>query len=191
MNIKSATFVKSVVGTNETLEDGKPQIAFIGRSNAGKSSIINSLTNQKNLAKTSAFPGRTQQINLFLINNSTYLVDLPGYGFAKMSKEAREKIEKMIHWYLFKSPYKKIVALVIDANIGLTDLDREMLLALEQANKDVIIVANKIDKIKKMLYKEQMEKIKVDVGNHIIIPYSSLEHTGMNDLIASILPERA
>ncbi len=187
MRITSATFVKSVVGTNETLEDGKPQIVLIGRSNAGKSSIINSLTNQKNLAKTSSFPGRTQQINLFLINKTAYLVDLPGYGFAKMSKEAREQIEKMIHWYLFKSEYKKKIIVVIDANVGPTDLDMEMLYALEQAGKDVIVVANKVDKIKKSIYESQMAKIKEKIGNHPIIPYSSETNVGVVELTDAML----
>ena len=91
MNITSARFIKGVVGPDENLEDGVPQIAFIGRSNVGKSSVINTLANQKGLAKTSSFPGRTQQINLFLINKSFYLVDLPGYGFAKASKDTRNK----------------------------------------------------------------------------------------------------
>lgn len=187
MNIKSATFIKSVIGTNETLEDGKPQIALIGRSNAGKSSIINSLTNQKNLAKTSSFPGRTQQINLFLINKAFYLVDLPGYGFAKIPKEERERIEKMIHWYLFASPYKQKVVLIIDANVGPTDLDMEMLYALEKAGKHIVVVANKVDKIKKTDYESQMEKIKTTIGNHTIIPYSSETHVGIGELAAAIL----
>ncbi len=187
MNITSATFVKGVIGTNETLEDGKPQIAFIGRSNAGKSSIINSLTHQKKLAKTSSFPGRTQQMNVFLINKAVYLVDLPGYGFAKIPKEERERIEKMIHWYLFASSYKQRVVLIIDANVGPTDLDMEMLLALEQANKKIIIVANKVDKIPKSAYASQIERVKKTMGNHVIIPYSSETGVGVDDLTTAIL----
>ena len=86
MNITSAIFVKGLVGDDEILNDGKDQVAFIGRSNVGKSSVINSLVNKKDLARTSSFPGRTQEINVFLINKDFYLVDLPGYGFAKGSK---------------------------------------------------------------------------------------------------------
>jgi GTP-binding protein len=82
MKIKSAQFVKSVLGSDDIFDDGIPQVAFIGRSNVGKSSVINSLVNKSNLAKTSSSPGRTQKINLFLINKSLYLVDLPGYGYA-------------------------------------------------------------------------------------------------------------
>jgi len=85
MRITSATFVKGIVGSDEILEGEFPQIAFIGRSNVGKSSVINSLTNQKGLAITSSFPGRTREINLFLINDAFYLLDLPGYGYAKAS----------------------------------------------------------------------------------------------------------
>src|SRR3989344_2302589 len=102
MQITSAEFVKGVVGEDEILTDGTPQIAFIGRSNVGKSSVINSLAQKKDLARTSAFPGRTQEINLFLINRSFYLVDLPGYGYAKMSKEKQFELQDLIAWYLFE-----------------------------------------------------------------------------------------
>ena len=87
MEIKNARFIKGVVGPDDFLEKDIPQVAFIGRSNVGKSSVINSLTHQKDLAITSSLPGRTQQINLFLINESVYLLDLPGYGFSQDSQE--------------------------------------------------------------------------------------------------------
>ena len=99
IRITSAKFIKGAVGTDDIFEDGTPQIAFIGRSNAGKSSVINSLVSEKGLARTSSFPGRTQEINLYLINKAFYFVDLPGYGFAKLSQETREWLQKVIHWY--------------------------------------------------------------------------------------------
>src|SRR5947209_1920735 len=149
MNITSAKFVKGVVGEDEVLEDGTPQVAFIGRSNVGKSSVINTLANQKGLAKTSSFPGRTQEINVFLINKAFYLVDLPGYGFAKGSKQTQEKIQSLIYWYLLDSHYQqKKVVLIVDSNVGVTDTDAQMLHSLELAQKNIIIVANKVDKIK-------------------------------------------
>lgn len=187
MQIVSAKFIKGINGSDEILEGGLPQIAFIGRSNVGKSSVINSLTRQKGLALTSAYPGHTRQINLFLINNSFYLLDLPGYGFARASREVREHLFKLIDWYLFKSPYRqKKVVLIIDANIGLTDDDLEMLAALEDFNKDVVVVANKIDKIKKSKYDGQLSEIKDAVGEHKIIPYSSHDKIGRNALLGEI-----
>jgi len=162
MNIKSATFVKGVVGSDSIFEDGIPQIVFIGRSNVGKSSVINSLTNQKNLARTSSTPGRTQQINIFFINKAFYLVDLPGYGFADVPKAVRFQIEKMINWYLFESQhaFKKVV-LIIDAKTGPTQGDMDMLRSLEKEGKDILIVANKADKIKPSVYDKQIQKIKI------------------------------
>ena len=187
MKVTSAKFVKSILGTDYLLENGIPQIAFIGRSNVGKSSVINSLVNQKNLAKTSSFPGRTQMINLFLINKSFYLVDLPGYGFAKIPKDKREQIEGMLNWYFFDSNIEqKKVVLIIDAEIGPTKEDRNILFSLEEYKKDIIIVANKIDKIKKSEYVKQIAKIQALVGEHKVIPYSAEKKIGINDLLEEI-----
>ncbi|MCX6781210.1 MAG: ribosome biogenesis GTP-binding protein YihA/YsxC, partial [Candidatus Magasanikbacteria bacterium] len=140
MSIRTATFVKGVRDNDPILKDGVPQYAFIGRSNSGKSSIINSLTNQKGLAKTSSFPGRTQELNFFLINKKFYLVDLPGYGYAQLSHEARAKLENLIRWYFFEQPNEqKKVVLIIDAALGPTPSDMEMLHALMAHDKNIII----------------------------------------------------
>ena len=188
MQIRSAQFIKGAVGNDRIFEDGTPQIAFIGRSNAGKSSVINSLVNQKNLAHTSSFPGRTQEINIFHINKAFYLVDLPGYGFMKTSPKLRDHLAKMIDWYFFRSEYKqKKVVIILDANIGTTDLDMDMLYRLEAAQKNIIIVANKIDKIKKSEYENKMQDIRDRVGNHIIIPYSAEKKIGVGELSDQIL----
>jgi len=188
MKIKSATFVKGAVGRDDIFESSRPQIVFIGRSNVGKSSVINSIVNQKNLARTSSFPGRTQQINLFLINEAFYLVDLPGYGFAKVPEEVRNKIRRMINWYLFNSGYafKKII-LIIDAKIGPTDDDMDMFYALEKENKNIVIVANKIDKIKKIEYDKQMKRIGDVFHGYKIIPYSAEKKTGVGRLIEEMV----
>ena len=187
MAIRSATFVKGVVGDDEILEDGKPHIVFIGRSNVGKSSTINILTKQKDLARTSSFPGRTQEINIFLINKSFYLVDLPGYGFVRASRETREKLEKLIYWYLFESQYiQKKIVLIIDAYTSPTDSDLEMLIALEEHKKDIVILANKVDKIKKSGYKKQLEKIQNRIGDHKIIPFSAKKNIGIGELMNEI-----
>lgn len=188
MNIKSAVFIKGVVGTNEILEDGTPQIAFVGRSNVGKSSVINSLANQKKLARTSSFPGRTQEINIFLINKSVYLVDLPGYGFAKIPQKERERIQKMMHWYLFRSDYEqRKVVLIIDANVGPSSADLKMVRSLEEQKKRIVVVANKIDKIKKSEYQRKIEKIQAAFGDHKIILYSAEKKIGVTELTDEIL----
>lgn len=188
MNITSAKFIKGAVGTDEIFEDGTPQIAFIGRSNVGKSSVINSLVRQKELARTSSFPGRTKEINIFLVNKSFYLIDLPGYGFAHASREAQKSLLKLIFWYLFDSGYvQKKIVLILDANTGSTEIDLKMLRGLEEQGKDIIIVANKVDKIKKSQYARQLQKIKDIAGNHTIIPYSSEKKIGVKELRKEIL----
>ncbi len=103
MKIESAQFIKGVLGSDSIFENGIPQVAFIGRSNVGKSSVINSLVNQNNLARISSSPGRTQMINLFLINNSLYFVDLPGYGYAKVPDKLKNSLRAMVNWYFFVS----------------------------------------------------------------------------------------
>jgi GTP-binding protein len=188
MDIVSAKFVKGIIGPDTLLEGDLPQIAFIGRSNAGKSTLINSLTKQKNLARTSSSPGRTQEINLFLINDSFYLLDLPGYGYAKASKETRDELQKVIHGYLFDSPYdQKKVVLVMDANVGLTALDLEMINLLEEHEKNILVVANKIDKVKPSEYKKKMTTIQTEVGPHLVIPYSSEKKIGRKELLREII----
>ena len=187
MKITSTKFVKGVVEDDAILGDGKAQIAFIGRSNAGKSSVINSLTHKEGLARTSSFPGRTQEINLFLINESFYLVDLPGYGFARASGSGRERIRELIHSYLFNSHYEqKKVVLIVDANVGLTESDLGMLQALEEHHKDIVIVANKIDKIKKSEYGKKMKKMTDLTGSHVVVPYSSTKKLGIKELANAI-----
>ncbi|MFA5009489.1 MAG: ribosome biogenesis GTP-binding protein YihA/YsxC [Candidatus Paceibacterota bacterium] len=187
MEIKSAKFIKGVIGTDEIFKNKIPQIAFIGRSNAGKSSVINALANRKDLAKTSIVPGFTQQINLFLINDFFYLVDLPGYGYAKVPLKKKEKIQSLINWYFFNSDCEQQkVFLIIDAEVGLTRSDLEMIFSLEDYGKSLVIVANKIDKMKKSKYEEQFEKIKELAGGHKIIPFSAKEKIGINELLEEI-----
>ena len=188
MEITSAKFIKGLVGPDVLLEDGTPQIAFIGRSNVGKSSVINALANQKALARTSALPGRTKEINVFLINQSIYLLDLPGYGFSEASWAVRQQLLNLIDWYLYKSPYEqKAVFLIIDAKVGPTEADREMLQCLEEHKKKIVIVANKTDKIKKSEYEARLAEVQAMVGKHKLFPFSSENKTGLSDLAGAIL----
>ena len=188
MQIRSTQFIKGIVGDDEVLEDGVPQIAFIGRSNVGKSSTINSLVKEKELARTSSFPGRTQQINIFLINKMFYLVDLPGYGYSQLSQVARNKIRNLINWYLFKAHVEQhLIVLIIDSVVGFTENDLEIVAMLEQHKKPFVIVANKVDKLKQSEYVKKMKKIKESVMNHTIIPYSSKKKIGIGVLIDTIV----
>ncbi|MEI6835460.1 MAG: ribosome biogenesis GTP-binding protein YihA/YsxC [Candidatus Falkowbacteria bacterium] len=190
MKIISAKFIKTVVGEDRILEDGVPQIAFIGRSNVGKSSTINALVKQKGLAIVSALPGRTQGVNVFLINEKFYLVDLPGYGFAKLSKTDRAWLHELINWYLFNQKFvQKKIVLIIDANVGPTKDDLELLRELEAQNKNILVIANKIDKIKKIDYFRKCQKIKDLIGYHEIIFYSSKTGTGVPEIIDQIIVE--
>lgn len=183
MNITSATFVKGFVQPADIAKEDLPQYAFVGRSNVGKSSLINAITKQKGLAKTSSFPGRTQQINLFLINNKLHLVDLPGYGFARVSAGGRDAIFELIRGYIFGDiPQLKKVVLIIDGFVGPTRDDIDMLEALEQAGKDIVVAVNKVDKIKKTEYKKQMEKVVAKIGAHTIVPISVEKKNGIGEL---------
>jgi GTP-binding protein len=145
----SATYHSSSVSLDGLPKDKKPHIAMVGRSNVGKSSMINHLTSRRNLARVSSKPGRTQTINLYDIDNKFFLVDLPGYGFAKKSVEQREKFADMILDYLKEAPHLKLVLLIIDARIPLSDLDAEMLAWLQENRIPFVLIANKIDQLKK------------------------------------------
>ena len=187
MKITSAVFKRGVKGDNEILEDGIPHIAFIGRSNAGKSSLINSLTGVKNLAISSKTPGRTQQINVFLINGTHYFLDLPGYGFTKTDNKLYEKLGKLIYWFIFDSHHTPKVVLLVDSEIGPTHSDLEMLHELERAGKDIVIVLNKVDKIQKSHQFNQIKKLRTIFNGHKVFPYSSKTKVGAEELLTELL----
>jgi GTP-binding protein len=187
MKKPAAQFVKGLVGPDPILEDGTPQVAFIGRSNVGKSSVINSLTGQKGLARTSSTPGRTQEINVFLIDGRFYLLDLPGYGFSRHSLETKRRLHRLIDWYLFQSACcPKRVVFIIDAEIGPTENDMEMCRALEAMRKPVVVLANKADKLKASQFAARMREIQACVGPHKVIPYSSMKQIGRKELVAEL-----
>ncbi len=144
----TASYLLSAVDQSGIPTDGKPHIAMIGRSNVGKSSMINHLAQQKKLARVSAEPGRTQTINLYDFNGDFYLVDLPGYGYAKSSKAQREGFATMITDYLEHTDMLRLAMLIIDARIPLSTLDADMIVWLQEHNTPFIIVLNKMDKVK-------------------------------------------
>lgn len=146
MEIKKATFVVSNTDYRKCPDSGLPEYAFIGRSNVGKSSLINMLTNNKGLAKTSVRPGKTQLINHFLINDEWYLVDLPGYGYARISKSSREKWQKMIVDYMLKREALINVFVLVDSRIPPQKIDLEFISFLGRNGIPLSIIFTKIDK---------------------------------------------
>lgn len=147
MIIKSAVFSKSSSNYKQCPEDGLPEFAFIGRSNVGKSSLLNMLTNVKGLAKTSASPGKTQLINHFFINNKWYFVDLPGYGYAKTSKDNRAKWEKMIRDYFLNRENLLVSFILIDARLSPQAIDIELINWFGEKSLPFILVFTKSDKL--------------------------------------------
>jgi len=146
MEVKEAAFVKSSQNNDQCPEDGRPEYAFIGRSNVGKSSLINMLVNRKNLAKTSGTPGKTQLINHFIIDNSWYVVDLPGYGYAKVSKGERKGFHKLITDYLGKRSTLVTVFMLIDSRHEPQKIDLEFMRWLGENQVPFCLVFTKIDK---------------------------------------------
>lgn len=147
MEIKKSEFVISAPTVNKCPSDTKPEYAFIGRSNVGKSSLINMLCNHKNLAKTSATPGKTLLINHFIINNEWYLVDLPGYGFAKRSKSVQQKITNMITSYILQREQLINTFVLVDIRHEQQKIDREFIDWLGQSNVPFAIIFTKADKL--------------------------------------------
>lgn len=185
MEIKSAEFVKGVIGNDYSMNDELPHIVFLGRSNAGKSSTINKLINRKKLVRTSVTPGKTREANFFLINKAFYLVDFPGYGYAKMSHTKRDKLIKRILWYLQYSEVKpKLVILIIDARIGFTELDEEMLDILRENNHPILILANKVDKLKqgdKDKLRKYLKKTVLEPDKAIL--FSAIKGIGVEEVL--------
>jgi GTP-binding protein len=165
-NIVSVEFITGMVGDDTIMYDGIEQIAFIGRSNVGKSSTLNALLDRKKIVKVGRTPGKTQEINFFKVTtNSNYIlyaVDLPGYGFAKVSKEKRKSLHKLITWYV-THPEANIllVCLVIDAQVGFSDLDLEYLSLLKKMNRKYLILVNKRDKVNQKRIHALLTEMKV------------------------------
>ena len=179
MQINSAEFKKGIIGTDEILTDGVPQVAFVGRSNVGKSSTINSLVNRKGLVKTSNKPGKTTELNFFSLNNNkAYFVDLPGYGYAERPTKEKEKIEKLILWYLMYSGGRPLrVVIILDAKAGLTDFDQEMIRVLREEGHPYLVVANKVDKLNQKELSAQMRAIKEVAHEATVFAYSATTAT--------------
>lgn len=186
MIIKKSDFVTSAVKPNQYPIDNRPEIAFVGRSNVGKSSIINSITNRRHLAKVSGTPGKTRLINFFIINDSFYLVDLPGYGYAKVSKTEKESWGKIIEDYLIRRETLKRVVLLVDCRHKPTGDDILMHEWIKHYGYDVMVVATKSDKLtKNELRKSETvirETLKLNSDDTLFF-FSSLKKDRKDELI--------
>jgi len=166
MPINQVNFVASFKSEQDCPKTNLPEYAFIGRSNVGKSSLINLLTGRKKLAKVSSTPGKTQLINYFKVDESWYLVDLPGYGYAQISKKKRDEWKKMIDSFLLERKTLACIFLLIDSRIPLQNIDMEFMNFLGQAQLPFVLVFTKIDKIKGKNSDENIENIRKSMLEH-------------------------
>lgn len=176
MIIKNPEFKISAVSPKQYPDDGLPQIVLVGKSNVGKSSFINTMINRKRLARTSSEPGKTRQINFYKMDEKFYFVDLPGYGYSKMSKTEQVKVGKFIEEYLQKSKNISLIVFLIDIRHSPTENDRLMYQYVINSNSPCIIIANKADKIAVTKVDSYVEKLQNELNplkDFIFLPYSS------------------
>jgi len=186
MKIASAEFVKSAFSHEHWIDDRRPEIAFLGRSNVGKSSLINSLLQRKGLARTSNTPGRTQSINYFLINDDFYFVDLPGYGYAKVSKSMRSDWGVMAEEYLSQREQLVLCVQLIDSRHEPTKLDLQLNEWLNFNGKPHIAVATKSDKLSGSQLSKQLKAIRLALKFSEVIAYSAETGKGRDDVWKSV-----
>ena len=192
MRIKQSEFIISAVRRNQYPVDNRAEIAFVGRSNVGKSSIINSITNRKKLAKVSSTPGKTRLVNFFLINNDFYLVDLPGYGYAKVSKAEKDSWGKTIEMYLTGREQLKRIVLLVDSRHKPTADDIMMYEWIKHYDYDCIVIATKSDKLSNNELGKSRKLIKETLGlgnTDKFYFFSSLNKKGKDELIDNIFAD--
>ncbi len=195
MNIKWSKHITSAVNPEGYPESELPEVAMVGRSNVGKSSVINFLTGRKSLARVGNTPGKTRLINFFSLEDKMLLVDLPGYGYAQVSKEERSRWGKIVETYLRKRDQLKLVLMLADIRHKPTADDRLMVEWLNSMGKPYIIIATKADKITRTHYKEHLLEIRktLDLMPEVpVIPVSVTKNTGFDQLwnqVLKVLPE--
>ena len=185
MKIVSAEFLTGAVSCKQYPDSVCPELAFVGRSNVGKSSLINSLLNRKNLVKTSQTPGKTQEINFFKINNNFIFADLPGYGFAKVPQIVRKHWKKMIEDYLLKRETLLAVIFIIDMRRNPSPLDIDLKTWLETHDIEYLLIATKMDKLSQSEASKQVKKLNVayfNEGEDKLLVYSSKSGRGRKEL---------
>lgn len=186
LNFNKVEFIRSAVKKEDFLRDGLPQMAFAGRSNVGKSSVINRLVNRKNFARVGASPGKTSQINYFLLDGGAYLVDLPGYGYAKVSKAERDRWGRLMESY-FASGLITLGVMIVDARHKPTADDVTMANWFYDAERPVIVAANKLDKLKKSEIEPNLARIRETLGlreGDALVPFSAERGDGKEQLTA-------
>ena len=191
LNFAKVEFVRSAAKRADFLRDGLPQFAFAGRSNVGKSSVINRLVNRKNLAYVGASPGKTTQINYFLVDQGAYLVDLPGYGYAKVPQAEKERWAKLMESY-FQDEGKLITAgvLIVDSRHKPTENDLTMHRWFRETGCPEIVVANKLDKLKKSQIEPALTLIRetLELGEgDALVPFSAEKGTGKEERISLLI----
>lgn len=191
MKITSAEFVSSYADVNKCPNDGRPEFAFIGRSNVGKSSLINMLTNSRGLAKISSTPGKTQTINHFIINDSWYLVDLPGYGYAKANKTLREGFGKIIDSYVLNRKSLTCLFVLIDSRLEPQAIDLDFIQWAGNRQVPLALIFTKTDKLKKNELQKNLANYKKTLLTMweelpVIILTSATDKTGKDDLLSLI-----
>lgn len=176
MNVKNPKFEISAVSPKQYPKNDLPQIVLVGKSNVGKSSFINTMINRKSLARTSSEPGKTRQINFYNIDETFYFVDLPGYGYSKMSKQEQDKVGSFIEQYLIKSKNIALVIFLIDIRHNPTENDRLMYDYIIRSGLPFIIFANKADKIAPTKVEETVKDLQKQInpiGDSTMLPFSA------------------
>jgi GTP-binding protein len=186
VKISFARFVKSAQQPDDFPRDQRPEIAFCGRSNIGKSSLLNTLTNSKGLARTSSTPGRTQTINFFLINDRLYFVDLPGYGYAKVAKTVRSTWGPMIEGYLRNRPQLRLTLMLVDSRIPPTESDILMKQWLDHNRVPNTVVLTKSDKISRNQLQQALRTSAQTLNTKEILPFSAVTSLGKDELLNRI-----
>ena len=189
INFNQAEFIRSAVKPEQFIYDGRPQVTFAGRSNVGKSSVINRLLNRKNFARVGATPGKTNQINYFCIDHKIYFTDLPGYGYAQVSQTERDRWGKLMESYFAAEGLVTLGVQIVDARHKPTADDVTMCDWFKSSGCPLIVVANKLDKLKKSEIEPNLRVIRaaLELGeNDLLIPFSAEKGTGKNELLAAI-----
>lgn len=191
INFNNVEFVTSVAQPNKFLHDEKVSIVFSGKSNVGKSSVINKLLNRKNFARVSSVPGKTIHVNYFLVDKKFYLVDLPGYGYAKVSQSEKERWNKLMESYFSDLNRFDLGVLILDSRHKPTADDRQMKEWFDYSGKPYIILLNKCDKLNKTEFRENPKMIRDELNlaeDFPCILFSAMKGTGKNELINAIVP---
>ena len=192
LNVNKAEFIKSAASPGQFIRSSTPSVVFAGKSNVGKSSVINRLLNRKNFARVGASPGKTIHVNYFLIDGKVYFVDLPGYGYAKVSQSERERWGKLMEQFFAAEGLIDLGVMIVDARHKPTADDVTMAEWFKSAGCRLVVVANKLDKLKKSEIEPNMALIRQTLAlpeNVLLIPFSAEKGQGREALMAEILKE--